>query len=347
VTSAINGLPAVHFDANDETFLGFNRPVENDFTIFLVFRSSQGVGTGPEFYQGAGLVNGEVAFVVNDFGMSLNADGEILAGTGNPDTFLVSDPGFNNGQAHLAVFRRERTTGAIELWVDGVLEASDVGGLQSLTSPPRLVLGAQQTEEPGDYLTGDIAEVKIYDAALSTDDRLAEENALSCKYDLGPGGLPGAPSGLAAAAGNRAVNLSWDAVVGAFGYSLSRSATAGGPYTLVDDNLTATEYIDTGAVSGQTNYYKVASFTDCGDSPESDAVAVFLPLPLMSVAVDTGEVTLSWPDWADDWILSSATNLSPPVVWTPVTNSAITTNGRFVVTLSLGSADEFFRLASP
>ncbi len=183
VTGAIHGLPAVRFNAADSTSLLFARPVEDAFTIFCVYQSSQGLGTGTHFYQGAGLVNGEVATVVNDFGLSLNADGKLLAGTGNPDTTIASiDSGFNDGQPHLVTFKRTRSTGALELYVDGSAQGSATGGRQSLTAPVRLALGAQQTLL--NYLTGDIAEVRIYSGALSDGDRIAEEKALSCKYGL-------------------------------------------------------------------------------------------------------------------------------------------------------------------
>jgi hypothetical protein len=41
----------------------------------------------------------------------------------------------------------------------------------------------------------------------------------------------------------------------------------------------------------------------------------------------------------------STTNLSPPAVWRPVTSLVLTVeNGKYVVTLPMGSGDEFFRL---
>jgi hypothetical protein len=89
VTGAIHGLPAVHFNAANNTYMSFTRPVQDDFTILCVYQSSQGVGTGTHFYQGAGLVNGEVANVVNDFGLSLNATASCSRAPGNPDTPLL------------------------------------------------------------------------------------------------------------------------------------------------------------------------------------------------------------------------------------------------------------------
>src|SRR5262249_13193081 len=186
VTGAINGLPVVRFNSTNSTYLGFARPVQDDFTIFCVYRASQGVGTCTQFYQGAALFNGEMPNVVNDFGTSLNANGKLLAGTGNPDVTIVSSNSiYTNGLPHIVAFKRTRSSGALTLYVDGTLQGTNTGGTQSLTSPAQLVLGAQQTLN--NYLNGDIAEVKIYASALSDADRIAAENALSCKYGLGSG----------------------------------------------------------------------------------------------------------------------------------------------------------------
>jgi hypothetical protein len=182
VTASLNSLPVVRFNGD---YLAFNRPVQDDFTILCVYRSSQGYGTGTAFYQGAGLVNGEMPGVVNDFGTSLSTNGFLLAGTGNPDTTIVSSgSNFADGRPHLLTFKRTRATGALALYTDGLLAGTATGGTQSLTAPNRLVLGAQQTLTF--FLSGDIAEVKIFGAALADADRAAEENALQRKYGLLP-----------------------------------------------------------------------------------------------------------------------------------------------------------------
>jgi hypothetical protein len=346
ITGAINGLPVVHFNSTNSTYLGFARPVQDDFTIFCVYRSSQGIGTGTQFYQGAGLVSGEVPNVVNDFALSLNANGKLLAGTGNPDVTVVSSNSiYANGQSHIVAFKRTRSAGALALYVDGTLQGTATGGTQSLTSPTQLVLGAQQTLL--NYLTGDIAEVKIYSAALNDSDRVAEENALSCKYGLGAGAPPATPLGLAPTAGNRRVLVTWTATVGASGYKLTWSLNSGGPFTQIIGNLTTNSFVHTNAAIGQTNYYQVAAYTDCGSSSFSTPVGVFLPLPTLAANVSAGSLALTWPSWADDWLLWSATNLTPPIAWSQVTNSATSSNGFFNVSLPIRFPVEFFRLSSP
>ncbi len=346
VTAAINGLPIVRFNSTNSTWMGFARPVQDDFTIFCVYRSSQGVGTGTQFYQGAGLVNGEVASVVNDFGMSLNANGKLLAGTGNPDVTVVSSNSiYTNGLPHIVAFKRTRSSGALALYVDGTSQGTNTGGTQSLTSPTQLVLGAQQTLV--NYFNGDIAEVKIYSSALTDSDRVAEENALMCKYGAGSGAPPATPLALAATAGNRRVDVSWSPTVGASGYKLNWSVNSGGPFTQIVGNLATNGFTHTNAVIGATNYYQVAAYTACGVSAYSTPVGAFLTVPALAVNYNGSSFSITWPDWANDWLLYSATNLTPPVVWSQVTNAPVSSNGFFSVNLAIRYPVEFFRLASP
>jgi len=107
----LNGKAALHFDATSQTQLSFARPVSGGFTVFVVFSSPRGAGDGDAWYGGAGLVDGDVPGVANDFGLSLNSRGQVLAGTGAPDTFLSSGLGFDDARAHVASFVRFNATG--------------------------------------------------------------------------------------------------------------------------------------------------------------------------------------------------------------------------------------------
>jgi hypothetical protein len=206
VTSALNGMPVVRFNAATSNWLAFARPVQDDFTIFCLFRSLQGLGSGTLYYQGAGLVNGEMAGVTTDFGSCLFANGTVCAGTGNPDVAANSAPGFNDGNPHLMTFKRIESTGEVDLYVDGLLVASTNGNTSSLQAPGRLVLGAQQTMN--NFLSGDIAEVKIFNSALPDSERISQENVLLYKWGLR---TRPALAASAATAGAGAFSLGWPA----------------------------------------------------------------------------------------------------------------------------------------
>jgi hypothetical protein len=193
----------------------------------------------------------------DDFGTSLNASGKILAGTGNPDATAASGAGFNDSKPHEFTFKRTGGTGALALYVDGALSATATGGTQSLIAPNRLVLGAQQTML--NYFTGDIAEVKIFNSALSDNDRVSQENDLIYKW-----GIRALPS-----------------------------------------------------------------------------------LALTGVNAGANSFIINWPATANGWGLYFATNLAPPVIWSPVTNQFGSNAEQFNVTLPFDLSAKFFRLASP
>jgi hypothetical protein len=347
VTNALNSLPVIRFNAGYSNVLAFPRPVQDDFTIFCVFRSTQGFGSGTLYYQGAGLVNGEVAGVTTDFGTCLFNNGQICAGTGEPDVAVNSIPGFNNGQPHLMTFKRTESTGEVDLYVDGSFMGSTTGNTGSLTASGQLVLGAQQTMI--NFLTGDIAEVKIFNSALSDIDRNVEESRLECKYGMaGVNGVPAIPTGLTGTPGNRQISLNWSVSDGAATYNLSSSASLNGPFLPLAANLPANSYLDTNAVSGQTNYYEVVAANSCNISGNSAPVGIYLPKPTLFLTT-TGANTLniSWPAWANDWELYFATNLTPPMIWFPATNTISSSNGQFNVTVPINSETRFFRLAAP
>jgi fructan beta-fructosidase len=191
LVGALNGLPVVHFESTNNQVITFNRVVQDDFTIFCVFRSSQGLSSGNQFSDGAGLVSATVAGTTNDFGTCLFANGQVCAGTGNPDSSVRSMSGFNDGRPHLLVARRTKSSGLLELFIDGNFAGSVTGNTNSLKTAVKIALGAQLTLN--NFFAGDIAEVKIYNGPLADPDRLAQESILFQKW-----GVTGASIGLLA-----------------------------------------------------------------------------------------------------------------------------------------------------
>ncbi|MEI9962641.1 MAG: LamG-like jellyroll fold domain-containing protein [Limisphaerales bacterium] len=154
--------------------------MQDDFTIFSVFRSTQGLGSGGQFSDGAGLVSANASGTANDFGACLFANGQICGGAGNPDTSISSVGGFNDGALHVMTLRRTKSSGALDLYVDGIFAGSATGNTASLTASTKLALGAQQTLN--NFFSGDIAEVKIYSTAMSDADRQTQEAGLIQKW---------------------------------------------------------------------------------------------------------------------------------------------------------------------
>jgi dihydrofolate reductase len=156
------GGPALEFNGTADA-VRVPRLVADDFTISFRLKTTQRAGRGA-WYAGAGLVDGEVAGVTDDFGTALVGDA-VAFGVGKPDTTITSTTAVNDGRWHHVAAVRTRATGAIRLFVDGKQEAAGKGGTQSLTAPAGLMLGMLQTGiHP---FRGSLADVRLYDRALS------------------------------------------------------------------------------------------------------------------------------------------------------------------------------------
>ncbi|APJ03782.1 beta strand repeat-containing protein [Silvanigrella aquatica] len=109
----------------------------------------------------------------------------------------------------------------------------------------------------------------------------------------------GAPSGLAATSvGGGKVSLTWNASSGTAGitYILNRSQTSGGPYSVIESNLTTTSYTDTSVSNGVIYYYVIQSVTSAGNSGNSSEISV-TPINSFSVLTNSAsptQISLTW-----------------------------------------------------
>ncbi|MBL8731239.1 MAG: DUF1553 domain-containing protein [Planctomycetes bacterium] len=175
----------------DDAFL-VPRLVQDSFSVTFWVRADRG-GHGPtggtQWHQGLGLVDGEVPGVARDWGITWFADGRVLAGVGDPDTSIVSPPGYDDGEWHHVAFTRDRDSGRLALHLDGVLVGEATGNRELLDAPASLAVARLSTG--GRHFRGDLDEISFFDRALSP----AEVCCLG--QDL-PQGLAAAPA-LAAA----------------------------------------------------------------------------------------------------------------------------------------------------
>jgi hypothetical protein len=142
------------------------RLITGDFSLELWFSSRGGTGTNvTQWWQAAGLLDGEAPGSVDDFGISLDASGQVWAGTGHPDTSIHSHAGLADGKWHHVVFTRKESTGALTLFIDGVQVSAGRGGTQRLTSAPGLRAGVLQSGR--NFLAGSVADLAVYNSVLS------------------------------------------------------------------------------------------------------------------------------------------------------------------------------------
>jgi len=74
---------------------------------------------------------------------------------------------------------------------------------------------------------------------------------------------------LSASAGDELVALNWNST-DARSYTIKRSTTAGGPYDVIADNVTTTNYNDTNVTNGVTYYYVIFAKNNEGQSVDSN-----------------------------------------------------------------------------
>ena len=96
--------------------------------------------------------------------------------------------------------------------------------------------------------------------------------------------------------------------------------------------------------------YTVALVVCDGAAKASNTLTVnVMPRPALALAGPVaGDIALSWPAYTMHYHLDVATNLAPPIEWSPVTNVVISQGGSNRVTLTIDTAgNRFFRLRTP
>jgi cellulose 1,4-beta-cellobiosidase len=153
----------------------------------------------------------------------------------------------------------------------------------------------------------------------------------------GGGGVPAAPTGLMATAGDAQVMLSWTGNTGATSYNVKRATVSGGPYTTVA-TTSLTSYVDIGLTNNRTYYYVVSGMNPAGEGANSTEVAATpqavpaAPTGLAAVAGDA-QVSLTWTTraGATSYNVKRATTSGGPyttvatgVTATPYVNTGLT-----------------------
>ena len=80
----------------------------------------------------------------------------------------------------------------------------------------------------------------------------------------------------------------------------------------------------------------------------SASVKTVVDLLQLGIVKSGGSLMITWPTNTPGYVLKSATNLNVPVIWTTVTSpSPVVINGQYVLTISVGSGSQYFRLQGP
>jgi hypothetical protein len=97
---------------------------------------------------------------------------------------------------------------------------------------------------------------------------------------------PGAIIAQSFPAGNK---LTWVASVGATSYTVKRSLTSGGPYTVIANDVASSTYTDSKIEAGKVYYYVVSAANSAGESPDAFETGISAGLPALWKQRDVGQ----------------------------------------------------------
>lgn len=161
--SGVAGGTAAVFDGSS-SLQADSSPVTTALTIAFWMKTTTDNGaSGSQWYQGAGLVDGELGGDTNDWGVSQMGT-KLAFGIGYSDSTIFSTSNVNLGNwIHVAA--TWSTDGEMKLYVDGVLEASyATASIDSRNTVNAFFIGQ---DLGGSTYTGALDQIRIYDSVLS------------------------------------------------------------------------------------------------------------------------------------------------------------------------------------
>ena len=123
---------------------------------------------GANWFDNTGLVDGSRIGFSADWGIAINNDGTILAGLSDgllkPTRTITASTGLNDGQPHTVFFTRSDTEISIHVDDEAAVTSAINNAITRANDLDLTIGGLLSSDGP---FTGDIAEVRVYDGALS------------------------------------------------------------------------------------------------------------------------------------------------------------------------------------
>jgi len=317
------GALAAQFSGNANSYLIIPRSISNSFTITCWVRTTATGGTA-QWWNGKGMVDGEVPGSTTDFGLTLvgNAAG---FGIGNPDTTIISTNAINDGNWHHLAAAWDSVTGLMQLYVDGGLQAATVGPTGTRGAPPSLRLGSIQAGYAGGFLAGAVDDVQLFGRALSATEVMSTMNHA-------PTLAANPPATDLAGRTLLLTNTATDVTVPAQTLSWSLlSAPAGATISAISTTNGLLSWRPAMAQSPATNTFSVV-VTDNGtprlSATQTQVITVLQP-PRPALAAPTlvqGGLSLTVTGASGpDYVVQETTNLNLSSHWLPVLTNASAT----------------------
>jgi len=317
------GALAAQFSGNASSYMVIPRSISNSFTITCWVKTTATGGTA-QWWNGRGIVDGEVPGSTTDFGLTLvgNAAG---FGIGNPDTTILSTNAINDGNWHHLAAVWDSATGLMQLYVDGGLQASTVGPTGTRAAPPSLRFGSLQAGYAGGFLAGAIDDVQLFGRALGATEVIGTLNHAPTLAAHPPVTIL---AGRTLLLTNTATDISVPAQT--LAWSLL-SAPPGTTIAALGPTNSLLTWRPAMAQSPSTNTFSVV-VTDNGTPPlsatQAQVITVLQPPPptLATPTCIPGGLSFSVNGASGpDYVLQETTNLNSPSHWLPVLTNASAT----------------------
>lgn len=179
---------ALSFDG-DGDYVRIPRIYLDDFSVSFWVNTEQDPINTTHWYNANGLVDAEKREVRYDWGTSLIDDGKVAFGIGRPDTTIKSTSLVNNGDWHFVTATRNKSTGKIELYINGNKESEGTGNTHTLDQIDYIGIGNNSSDvlDNDEWFQGIIDDVRIYDHVLTQTeiDALVPEPTTLLLFGLG------------------------------------------------------------------------------------------------------------------------------------------------------------------
>jgi uncharacterized repeat protein (TIGR03806 family) len=169
----VNRVPGVWgsglFFNGTNGYVAVSNNLGDDFSLSLWVKTTQVFQQTDQTFNGTGIIWSDVAGGANDFILGGTRSGggvnRLSFFTGNPDSSLNGTRNISEDKwTHLAAVRI-KATGERRIYVNGILEATSTGGVNTLTANPAIHIGGNTLG--GRYFLGLMDEVRAYNRALS------------------------------------------------------------------------------------------------------------------------------------------------------------------------------------
>ena len=113
------------------------------------------------------IAHAETPFIANDFGFGVDGNGHLVFGDGNgvSDYAVHGSTAVNTGNWVHACMTRSKSSGAMNVYVNGVLDGSGVGSTATLSSNSTLTIG--NGTDGGLFWNGLLDGIRVYDFVLT------------------------------------------------------------------------------------------------------------------------------------------------------------------------------------